>query len=173
MDISNNPIFHFDKGLFEGMGIKVLITNYSYLCCIKPADVLCRVNTISYPSCSNLFPNLAVKQLAITVTSTLILLNILSFSFHVWSDTKKRQHNSRYSGIYEMFVYLINCGALILGISLAILCIVDIYYSNTFMIIEYHWIKSLICSFLFMLNLLFNLTLPYMCCFLSLVRLLV
>ena len=177
LNITNNPLFYPDTFAFSKLLIKIIATSNPFVCCIKPSGAFCDLSTTtSYASCTSLLSNVAMVVSCFFLCVAIGVLNSLSFYAHAWINSlgwKRFETKRRRSGIYESIVCIINFANLMVGANLMVFGTAHVYYGKTFIIKEYIWIKSIICSIVYTFTLIFNLCLPLLLWLLAFARLMV
>ena len=177
LNITNNPLFYPDMFAFNKLLIKIIVSSNPFVCCIKPSGAFCDLSTTtSYASCTSLFSNIAMVVSCFSLCVVIFVLNSLSFYVHAWINGlgwKRLETKRRRSGIYESIVCIINFANLMVGANLMVFGTAHVYYGKTFIIKEYIWTKSIICSIVYTFTLTFNLCLPLLLWLLAFARLMV
>ena len=177
LNITNNPLFYPHIFAFSKLLTKIIASSNPFVCCIKPSGAFCDLSTTtSYASCTSLLSNVAMVVSCFFLCVAIVVLNSLSFYVHAWInglDWKRLETKRRRSGIYESIVCIINFANLMVGANLMVFGTVHVYYGKTFIIKEYIWLKSIICSIVYTFTLIFNLCLPLLLWLLAFARLMV
>ncbi len=140
-------------------------TSDFHLCCLIPPAATCSAQIPWYISCSTLLPNQTIFFACLIMFSLLLLLNVVCFlSFLGPEDANKAFTVS----VYAMSFANIFCGAYI-----ATLWAADIFYKETFVLMEHMWRSSNTCHMAFGIILWFTLLSQSLLFFLPLSRLMV
>ena len=168
LNLQNNPLTEISLEMFSGVNIRILVSNYFYICCITLMDTTCTAKIPWYASCSHLLPNIETKVTFIIVSLGIVSGNSLSILKNIMIRNKRLKGE-----IYSIIVCAINMGDILCGSYILVLWIGDLYYSDEFIINDTKWKYGMACSVAFWFLLMFSLSVPHLLCVLSLGRLIV
>ncbi len=180
LNMSFNPLQYADRNTFEQTFTTEIVTSFPPLCCIKPPGATCIVQPVSglyNISCSKLFPAFPMKIAFSFIFSLMYILNSISLIVHRRKDVDNRKlermnKGNPGSGLYEIIVTVVSVANILLGLYLFILWAADLHFNDDFVLNEFLWKSSDLCSIAFFLTFLFTFMLPLSLFILALARLL-
>ncbi len=164
LSLLGNKFLSISPHAFQDVTIASFQTNDYRICCLARTTATCCAPKPWYKSCSYLLPNLSIHVIFIVVSSTVLILNVISFCIH-WFRRK-----------YQTFAKIalsINVSDILFGIFLCLIWIANEQYSGGFAVNEQVWRASLTCFLSFSIVFLFNWATPCTLYLLSLTRLIV
>ena len=164
---------------FKYLIIRYIFTHEYKICCLIISDFVYLSLESGLFSCSSLLPNLSLKISFVCVSCLILLLNSKSFSVNLktvhkhYFSSKPSQKTVDKGGPYNIIVYSVNIGHLMLALYLIITWSNDIYYGNMFFLESDQWKNSKLCALNFFFITTYILLIPHCLCFLALSRFMV
>ena len=163
----NNLIMDMSLHMFDSMKISILVTDDFHLCCIAPAETICKADVPWYTTCQRLFPGKLMRISFLLISCIVFLANSLSLFLNIIKIKRSKGQT------YNLIVCFINAGDIMCGLYLAVIYVADIIFKDSFIISDVKWRRSSGCIIAFVLALTFSLTIPYFLTYLSMARLMV
>ena len=163
-----NPLATIDSNIFAGLYVSNVITDSFQICCITSRETFCSADKPLHISCSTLLPDLSVKVATVSISLSILTLNVLSILINIITFK-----NIKEGELYATIVSSINIVDILYGIYLFITWAMDFHYGKDFILHYFQWKINFLCQISFVLLLSFSLLNPYLLCILSLARLMV
>ena len=169
LSIKNNRLSTISSRFFDNINVKIIMTDNHFICCKTPSKSMCTSAKFWFESCSHLLLQRSITVFAFCSSIFIIFCNVfLAF----WQKQLLMQSKKKYSN-FQCVALSINIIDLNWGIYLIFLVISNILFEDNFVIQESLWKSSLICFFLFSINLHFNILSPLISSFMSFSKLMV
>ena len=168
LNLFGNPLTNIDSDIFAGLYVSTVITESFQICCIVSRETFCSADKPLHISCSTLLPDFSVKVASISISLSILTLNVLSILINVITLKKSKEGE-----LYAIIVLSISIVDIMYGIYLFIIWAVDFHYGQDFILHYFQWNTNFLCQISFVLLFSFNLLNPYLLCILSLARLMV
>ncbi len=165
--VSQNPLsFIKDASVMTHIDLKIMFTDKHKLCCLKLKS-MCFHNESTHVSCSALLPDLFLQIGTISCASCILISNLTSLILFVRRMCCKKSHP------FLIVVLAVDTAHIFFGFYLLIIFAANMYYKFTFPFYQDMWKTSIICASAFTVQLFYDLFMPFLLSFLSVVRLLV
>ena len=165
LSANNNTFIDVSVKLLSNIHFSLLETTDYRLCCVISPSVSCTAPKPWYKSCSNLLHNWAIKVAFILVSVLVILLNVLSLSFHIVIHGIK-------SNIYKL-VTAIHSNNCICGLYLITIWTTEVLFEEKYALRHHIWNSSFFCFLSLACLIFFNLYDPILSYVMALSRLMV
>ena len=169
LSIKNNRLSTISSRFFDNINVKIMMTDNHFICCMIPSKSMCTSAKFWFQSCNHLLLQRSITVFAFSSSIFLIFCNVFSA---FWQKQFLMRSKKKYSS-FQCIAVSVNIIDLTWGIYLICLVISDIIFKDNFVIQESLWKSSLICFFLFNINLHFNILSPLISSFISFSRLMV
>ena len=163
-------IYHnnfFSNIVFQTLEVTNILSDDYRICCVVSSETMCPSKPPWHKSCDTLLPDIYIRITVCVISFTIIAASVSSIVL------QKISYNlvNNETGAFEIIVVSINISDLLLGTSLLILWIADLFYSNKFVLKENEWTSHATCFVIFHLTFTSCLRSSFLLLFMSLARL--
>ena len=169
LSIKNNRLSTISSRFFDDINVRIMVADNHFICCKTPSKSMCTSEKVWFESCNHLLLQRSITVFAFFSSIFLIFCNVFSA---FWQKQSLMRSKKKYSN-FQCVAISVNLIDLTWGIYLTFLVISDIHFEDNFVIQESLWKSSLLCFFLFSINLHFNILSPLISSFISFSRLMV
>ncbi len=169
LSLNRNSLAKIQRDVFNEIQLEILETDNHYFCCVLSSNTKCTAIFPWHISCADLLPNNATKITFYSISSTLVIANILSVILQKVSFLKGFEK----TGAFGTTVACVNVCDVICAVPLLSVWAADLHYLGQFYLHEGDWRSSPLCYFVYATTLAFCFLSPSTLSFLTMSRLMV
>ena len=144
LNILQNSLIHVDKRLFNGLRVKIILTDDFHSCCLNLGPMfICNARPLWPSSCKALLLNVGLKRVSWLMGIIIVSLNILSIC-----KTSTQWYKSHEVNDYDKYVMLVNNCDLVAVLYLLTLAVKDVTDGDNYVESDILWRSSITCHVL-------------------------